>query len=281
MSAEDLEGEIMGTLIVDNESNIHTGESSSISFNPGREVSRRASISGDGHASGFRTQLKRLGYIIRHLEFGELLGKLKHRLHSETVSYCLRRDVNAPFSPPNAKIPLSIRPLRQSDIPVLLNLDRLGISAREKKENMDRLMFVQEGVRTCYVAADQNDVACYMQWLIGHEENDNLQRIFHGGMPTLERDEALLEDAFTPESHRGLGIMSCAMAHIAERARDINARYVITFVDEENIPSLKGCKRAGFVPYKLRRETNFLFNRRITFTTLPEGTQYPFDVVKS
>jgi RimJ/RimL family protein N-acetyltransferase len=116
-----------------------------------------------------------------------------------------------------------------------------------------------------------------MQWLIGPNENLNLQRIFRGGFPWLEPNEALLEDAFTPESHRGLGIMSCAMAHIAERGLAINARYVITFVHESNIPSLKGCKRAGFVPYKLRREQNFLFHRTISFASLPLGTPYPFD----
>ena len=132
-------------------------------------------------------------------------------------------------------------------------------------------------MHTCYVGVDQNDRACYMQWLIGPEENTNLQRIYHGGFPWLEEDEALLEDAFTPEAYRGLGIMSCAMAQIAERGKDINARYIITFVWENNIPSLKGCKRSGFVPYKLRRVRNLFFHRSITFTKLREGTPYPFD----
>jgi hypothetical protein len=62
-------------------------------------------------------------------------------------------------------------------------------------------MLLREGVQTCYVGVDQNDTACYMQWLIGPKENMNFQRIFHGGFPWLKQDEALLEDAFTPESH--------------------------------------------------------------------------------
>jgi hypothetical protein len=51
-------------------------------------------------------------------------------------------------------------------------------------------------------------------------------------------------------------------------------------VCDENIPSLKGCKRAGFVPYKLRRVKNCFLRRTITFTLLPEGTSYPFDIVQ-
>ena len=41
------------------------------------------------------------------------------------------------------------------------------------------------------------------------------------------------------------------MAQIAERGTDLGARWVITFVTVDNIPSLKGCQRAGFVPYLL------------------------------
>jgi hypothetical protein len=41
----------------------------------------------------------------------------------------------------------------------------------------------------------------------------------------LSPDEALLEGAFTPESHRGQGIMPQAMASIAEKAKDLGARY--------------------------------------------------------
>jgi RimJ/RimL family protein N-acetyltransferase len=50
-----------------------------------------------------------------------------------------------------------------------------------------------------------------------------------------------------------LGIMSAAMALIAERATEVGARHVLTFVDQHNIASLKGCQRAGFHPQRLAR----------------------------
>ena len=43
--------------------------------------------------------------------------------------------------------------------------------------------------------------------------------------------------------------MASAMAQIAARAADGGVRWVVTFVDEANTPSLKGCERAGFAPY--------------------------------
>jgi GNAT superfamily N-acetyltransferase len=220
----------------------------------------------------------RLSFLWQGHGLREVLDALKKKIYSRYDSYCLRRDITLPFAAPSAKIPVTIRKIRESDIPILFDATRPGLSDVERKEIYDRQMLWREKVQTCYVGVDQRDTPCYVQWLIGPNENAKLQKIFKGGFPVLRNDEALLEDAYTPEAFRGLGIMSSAMAQIAEQGKQIGARYVITFVHEDNIPSLKGCKRSGFVPYKMRRETNFLFLRRFTFTPLPEGTPYPFDV---
>jgi RimJ/RimL family protein N-acetyltransferase len=80
--------------------------------------------------------------------------------------------------------------------------------------------------------------------------------------PALGHDEALLEGAYTPPQHRGLGIMSAAMAMIAERADELGARHVLTFVGEDNIPSLKGCRRAGFHPHMMHFRSQWGFGIR-------------------
>jgi hypothetical protein len=107
-----------------------------------------------------------------------------------------------------------------------------------------------------------------MQWVILASENGRLRSTFGNLYPTLAADEALLEGAFTPDTSRGLGVMSAAMAQIAERAAGGGARWVITFVDENNVASVKGCLRAGFTPYVKRLEQFRLFRRRISFASL-------------
>jgi RimJ/RimL family protein N-acetyltransferase len=104
-----------------------------------------------------------------------------------------------------------------------------------------------------------------MQWLIPAADNGALQTYFGNLYPTLQPDEALLEGAYTPEAYRGQGIMSAAMARIAQQASEWGARWVITFVDERNEASLRGCLRAGFMPYNRRRERFRLFHRRVVF----------------
>jgi RimJ/RimL family protein N-acetyltransferase len=203
--------------------------------------------------------------------------ELRRRFHSDRVHYGLRRDLAEPFEAPLAKIPLTIRPLRQSDVPSLLGMDTRHMSERGPYVRMHRLDFSREGIGQCYVAATDGDEPCYMQWLMASRENPQIARYFHSIFPMLAADEALLEYAFTPEAYQGKGIMPAAMARIAEKAADLGARRVITFVDRENVPALKGCQRSGFRPYLLRHDRWRLFRRRVSFEPLPAGTRYPFE----
>jgi hypothetical protein len=59
--------------------------------------------------------------------------------------------------------------------------------------------------------------------------------------------------------------MSAGMSMIAEKATDLGARYVVTFVGTDNIASLKGCERAGFLPYVDRLEKRLAGRRRMEF----------------
>ena len=203
--------------------------------------------------------------------------ELRRRFHSDRLHYGLRRDLAEPFAAPSAKIPLTVRLLRQSDLPILLGMDSRQMSERGPYVRMHRLDFSREGIGQCYVAATDKDEPCYMQWLMASRENPRIERYFHGIFPTLAADEALLEYAFTPEAYQGMGIMPAAMARIAEKGADFGARQVITFVDHENVPALKGCQRSGFRPYLLRNDHWRFFRRRVSFQPLPAGARYPFE----
>jgi RimJ/RimL family protein N-acetyltransferase len=214
-------------------------------------------------------------------KLGGPMHELRRRLYSDWLHYGLRRDLTEPFEAPSAKIPLTIRPLRESDLPVLLGMDMEHMSERGPYVRMHRLNFSHERIGQCYVAATVDDEPCYMQWLMSGLENQQIERYFHGIFPTLAADEALLEYAFTPERYQGKGIMPAAMARIAEKAADLGARRVITFVDHENVPALKGCQRSGFRPYLLRRDRWRFLRRRVSFQPLPAGARYPFETEAS
>jgi RimJ/RimL family protein N-acetyltransferase len=100
--------------------------------------------------------------------------------------------------------------------------------------------------------------------MISSSSSEDFRRLQHA-KPCLR--------TYTPPAYRGLGIMSAAIALIAERASEFGARHVLTFVGEQNIASLKGCQRAGFHPHMLHHRTSFCFGTitRDRFDKLPDG----------
>lgn len=218
-----------------------------------------------------------LARTVREGKGREILDMVRERWDSEALSYGLRRDLSVPFKAPEATFPIRVRPLVKADMPRILNAEAPDISDESREELVTRRQMLEAGIARCYVAVTEDDRPCYMQWLISPRQNERLQKYFKGIYPRLKQDEALLEGAFTPEEFRGQRIMPAAMAQLAEKGTEMGARWVITFVTHDNIPSLKGCKRSGFVPYLMRREKWSRFRRQLTFTPLPEGTPYPFD----
>lgn len=207
----------------------------------------------------------------------EILNIVGERWDSEVLSYGLRRDLTIPFKAPEATVPIKLRPLVRADMPRILNAEAPGISDESREELVTRRQMLEAGIARCYVAVTDDGRPCYMQWLISPKQNKRVQNYFKSIYPSLEQNEALLEGAFTPEEFRGQRIMPAAMAQLAEKGTEMGARWVLTFVTHDNIPSLKGCKRSGFVPYLMRHEKWRHFRRRLTFTPLPEGSLYPFD----
>jgi GNAT superfamily N-acetyltransferase len=190
-----------------------------------------------------------------------LYGLLLRQLHQTWVSYGLRRDLSQEHAPPEAGIPLTIRELQERDIPELLDAASRLQGRKEQLEAAHRLAHLAEHIPTCYVAVDANTQRpCFMQWLMLADQNERIKRFFRGRFPLLRPDEALLENAYTPLEYRGKGIMSAAMSRIAEMARGYGCRYVITFVSKDNTASLKGCAKAGFHPFLVRRDSHVLFH---------------------
>lgn len=200
-------------------------------------------------------------------------GRLKLGLYAKMITrYGLCRDLALSIEKPSAKIPITVRPLQDCDLASLFSFDIGQSNLSERQEVAWRRTFIDKGARGGFVAIDErSQTPCYVQWLLSSQDNDFIRKL--GGFPAIEPHEALLENAYTPPKYRGLGIMSAAMALIAERATVIGARHVLTFVEEHNIASLKGCQRSGFYPQMLHHRTRLGFGliNRDHFERLPDG----------
>ncbi|GAA4862713.1 GNAT family N-acetyltransferase [Actinomycetospora straminea] len=206
-------------------------------------------------------------YTVTSGTYRDTAKRIRRRASSTTAAYGLARDLSVPHETPVAKIPISVRPLTDADVPRILD-EHAEVDDAERWERHTRVRLLERGIGTPYVAVDPDDDPCYVQWLFGSGENDAIRDFFHGIFPELRADEALLEGAFTPTRHQGRRIMSAGMSMIAEKAADLGARRVLTFVGVDNIASLKGCERAGFLPAIHRCETRRFGRLRVDFRTM-------------
>jgi hypothetical protein len=95
---------------------------------------------------------KILKSLILKGNMGLILKELRRRLYSDDFFYINRRDLTLPFAERDTKLPLTLREIRQDDIPTLLNLDTPGLPCKEIMERICLLRMLKSGLRTCYVA---------------------------------------------------------------------------------------------------------------------------------
>lgn len=189
--------------------------------------------------------------------FAAIIRGLRNQVVRKSESLGLCRDLSRPHKAPQAKIPITVRRGEPRDLESLVpNADSAARS--EQRELRIRASHAAADFGRLYVAGERDSGRiCFVQWVMDHHDNGAIKSFFQGRFPALGPEEILFENAYTASSHRGLGVMPEAMAAIAEREREGGFRRCLTFVACHNTASIKGCERAGFSPYVLRRDIAF------------------------
>src|SRR5687767_977361 len=201
-------------------------------------------------------------------KFSKIFEVAQKQLYSEDIWFGMRRNLGETFQKPKAKIEITVRLIEERDLGYLLST--AGMTVEEAKLVGWQRKLLNANFNNCYVAVTNDDTPCYMQWVIGPTENKNINKSFRGLFPELKGHEALLEGAYMHPSFRGLGIMPDAMCQISEEAKKIGATETITFVNIDNIASLKGCKSCGYHPYTLLIQKWFMYTRGISLEAIPD-----------
>lgn len=206
---------------------------------------------------------RRLWSLARKGDTRAALKSARKSLWSTEEANGFRRDLSKPFNPPQASIELRIRPLEPRDLPYLLSP-----AAGDKAVQLVRQQrLVDARIPTCWVAVDDDDLPCYMQWVIGPESNDLMGRTFGTEFPPVADDEILLEGAFTPARYRSQRIGGEAVTLIANTAHP-TARWALTFISTRSIAPSK-MAAIGFEVVTLRRSRWRLLRHTTTFEPVP------------
>jgi len=201
-------------------------------------------------------KLKIMATVTREHGPRELFAHVAKLIYSTSEVYVLRRDLSVPLIPrPEAKVPITLRELKSSDLPQILAERPSGLLTG----------VLRSGLPQCYVAVTEDLAICFLQWLITPENRERIRRLRFRQMPAFDDDTVMLEFSYTFRRFRGLGIMAPAVAWVAEQEK--RARWAVTYVDRTNIASLRGCRGAGFYPHLLTHDKWRLFHLTETAAT--------------
>lgn len=157
----------------------------------------------------------------------------------------LRCDLEAlpPLKP--AGIPLAMAPREPTAFTGFA--DELPLARGEDAvQLLLRVRLCGAGLGGLHVADGPEGDPAYAQWLVSADEQEALHAHGAGRYPHLRRDEGLVEGAYTFLRHRRLGAMADGMGQLLRLGRAAGLSSVITYVADDNVPSLRGCARAGF-----------------------------------
>jgi GNAT superfamily N-acetyltransferase len=218
-------------------------------------------------------KLRQAVLLLRSGKLRTIARAAARHVYSDHVALGLRRPVAAPFPTPKPGMALEIRPVSSPDAPLFK-----ATAPHRIVEGREATYLLESGIRTCYVAVTKDGEPCYVQYLVDPSQTSKLRTLQRDMLLPLDRDEALLAAAFSPPRYRGRGIMLHVVPELAKKAGDLGARWLVLYASAGNLPMLKACKWCGFEPFVLRRTRSRFFGRRSSFTPLPEGTPYPFEV---
>jgi hypothetical protein len=205
----------------------------------------------------------------------------RKRLYSRGVSIGVRRDLSVHVEGqigrdlavvPPAKIPLVVRQLQPEDDLSFID-DVPGLDPRSAQMRADQRWLMSGDLPPPWVAVDPDGAVCFMTFMLTARDNAVIQARWGGMLPQLQPDEVLIEGPFAGESARGLGIMKEVAGRLLQVARAFGARYVMGFIGEENVATLKVVELGGLAPFVKREERWFLFRRRIRFLPIEDATK--------
>jgi hypothetical protein len=137
--------------------------------------------------------------------------------------------------------------------------ERAHASSADLKQLLLRERFRLHGVSTLYLAETSRARPIYCQWLVRPSEMPRMDACVPDTYEELAPDEVMLEGAYTFSQFRGKKAMSDGMWQLLDIARREGYRRALTYVADDNVPSLRGCGAVGFVPdhahFSIRRLT--------------------------
>jgi hypothetical protein len=198
--------------------------------------------------------------LLKFSGFKDFFGQLQRQIYSHHVQVGTEKALTEETARPvESKIKYTFRLGSKEDMK-----EAFRKIATESKESVQQLLnrewLYRSGFGKWYVArSSDTGELCFIQAVIGPEDNHLLDDGFKGWFPRLKQDEILLEGAYAFEKFRGGGLCHAVASEIIGIYRKQGFKKMITYVRADNAASFKAGEKTGFKKFEEIPVTKILF----------------------
>lgn len=216
--------------------------------------------------------LKESMQVARHLGFAGVCRTIGKLIWSEQRYFELSCDLAAMPPIRKAKIPVVMQPQDPQRFQGF-EQELLRTKGSDAIQVLLRMRSSRAGIENLYVAYS-GDQPVYCHWLVPASKQDRIHAHAPHAYRRLKDEEGMLEGSYTFVDFRGLGVMHDGMWQVLQDGKSRGIERVITYVADDNIPSLLGCKRVGFKLASMRVARRRLVLYKTTVTADADATAH-------
>ena len=199
--------------------------------------------------------------LVTHADLRVTAHEIGKQAWGERCYLGLRADLSLLPDRKPARLPVEMRPVDLAGFRGF-ETERGRAGSADLKQLLLRERYRLHGVTTLYVAETSGHRPIYCQWIVRPSEMAVLDSCVPDTYEHLGGDEVMLEGAYTFTDFRGKKAMSDGMWQLLAIARDEGYASALTYVADDNVPSLRGCAAVGFTPDHAHRSVRRLTRRR-------------------
>ncbi len=193
----------------------------------------------------FRSDLKKIHYMIANLGGRGLIQLLRDRFFSINHYYVMKVNLKTLSAYPLKRNPSGeLSPVNERDI-LKIKQHIKKYTAEDRREILGRILFYERGFRNCYVMKVNNKIA-YWQWLLYPDENENIKKYFRNTFYSLNRQQVMIENAFTFPEFRGRGYLPYVTRMLLNKAKEEGYKSAIGYIRTDKVTSLNEFFKMGF-----------------------------------
>ncbi len=215
--------------------------------------------------------IKQIVFSKWNVVFSFVFKELLRRLYSNETHYGMSYDLDESLEQSLVYTPLDVREFRNSDVCNFFKANVDVLSPIELKARVERLLFLNSGIPTCYTGVLKNGEPVVICWAITADSNENIKSYFKGGLLPLKHNEVLMEFIFTRPAWRGKGFHGYLTKMLLLKAMQAGSKKAYCYVSGKNKTSIKVSESFGWKYCFAKKVRWRFFKKKIKFESyLPE-----------